>query len=207
MVTTFSAIIAIDKLYGIGLNGDLPWPKCPEDMADFKAITLLASTNSNNYLIVGRKTYESIPNRLIGRQCLVIANNKPKGLKEEDRYISVDPIVAETVICSSTEGNLTLQTHNDVLRLLEFKSEPKDLIIIGGAQIYRMFLPVITFLRITKFEKAYQCDTYFEDLKILEEQQSKKKKRFFSYPGKFYYDSDNKPIAQTYTMRSYKYYD
>jgi dihydrofolate reductase len=47
-------IAAVNKLGYIGLNNTIPW-KCTEDLRHFKKMTL------NQKLLVGRKTYESLP--------------------------------------------------------------------------------------------------------------------------------------------------
>ena len=49
---------------GIGFNGDLPWPRLPEDMARFKNVTVgTPSEGKRNAVIMGRKTWLSIPVR------------------------------------------------------------------------------------------------------------------------------------------------
>ena len=57
------AILACTKKGGIGLNGKLPW-RIKEDMMLFKKITTTtAATISQNAVIMGRKTWESIPKK------------------------------------------------------------------------------------------------------------------------------------------------
>ena len=53
------AIIAINKVGAIGLNGGLPW-RCKEDLQHFKKLTM------GKVLVVGRKTAEKLP-KLKGR--------------------------------------------------------------------------------------------------------------------------------------------
>ena len=52
----FSGIVAMSENGVIGLNNQLPW-SIPEELKHFKELTM------NKTLIVGRKTFESIPRR------------------------------------------------------------------------------------------------------------------------------------------------
>ena len=47
-------IVAYDNKRGIGLNGDMPW-HIPADLKHFSSIT------NSNIVIMGRKTWESLP--------------------------------------------------------------------------------------------------------------------------------------------------
>lgn len=70
-------ILAIDKNYGIGYKGRLPW-KCKEDMTLFKEKTM------GKILVVGRKTYESLcGNQLPGRELRVLSRDEsiPKEIR------------------------------------------------------------------------------------------------------------------------------
>ena len=63
MNSLFSIIVAIDKERGIGIKKKLPW-KLTEDIKWFKHTTLLAPKGKKNSVIMGRKTYFSIPKKL-----------------------------------------------------------------------------------------------------------------------------------------------
>ncbi len=68
----FSLIVAMDKNHGIGKNNDLMW-HLPKDMRFFK------STTENQVVIMGRKNYDSIPEKyrpLSNRQNVIITRNK-----------------------------------------------------------------------------------------------------------------------------------
>jgi len=69
MVPRFSIIVAIDEKNGIGKDGKIPW-KNSEDMKFFKYMTI---GDGNNALIMGRKTYESLPNKLDRRKVVVLS--------------------------------------------------------------------------------------------------------------------------------------
>ena len=55
-------IVACTKSGGIGKNQTLPW-RIKKDMALFKKITLECPEGYNNVVIMGRKTWESIPEK------------------------------------------------------------------------------------------------------------------------------------------------
>ena len=55
----FSMIVAHDSNYGIGYDNKIQWD-VPEDMEHFSNITQ-GGTGNNNAVIMGRKTWESIP--------------------------------------------------------------------------------------------------------------------------------------------------
>ena len=59
-MTKFAIVVAADEQLGIGRNGTLPW-KLPAEMARFKRVTSEAPEGQRNAVIMGRKTYESIP--------------------------------------------------------------------------------------------------------------------------------------------------
>jgi dihydrofolate reductase len=104
-----SAIVAVTKNGVIGNSGDIPW-YLPADLRHFKKIT------TGHPVIMGRKTYESIVNRLghalSNRQNIVITRNQ--GLNADD---------------IQTAASIT-----DALAL----AKNTDPIIIGGAQIYEL---------------------------------------------------------------------
>jgi Dihydrofolate reductase len=72
----FQCVVAYTRARGIGLNGSMPW-HLPTDMAYFKSLTLgPAGQKAANAVIMGRKTWESIPAKfrpLKGRYNVVIS--------------------------------------------------------------------------------------------------------------------------------------
>ena len=51
------AILACDDEWGIGKNGDLPWPHNPADLRWFKNNTL------NSVIVMGKSTWDSLPRK------------------------------------------------------------------------------------------------------------------------------------------------
>jgi len=97
-------IFACDMNNAIGKDGDLPWRQST-DLQHFKEITL------GGTIVMGRKTWESLPGRLPDRRHLVMT----RGNRED-----VDTI-----------------TYQEVLEL----SKEEEIFIIGGGEIYTLFLP------------------------------------------------------------------
>ena len=64
-----SLIAALDDKGGIGLEGRLPWPHNPSDLAWFKAVTM------GKTLIVGHNTYRTLP-PLPGRKIRVLSRGE-----------------------------------------------------------------------------------------------------------------------------------
>ena len=72
----FSIVVAVDDMDGIAKGGRLPW-NYPVDLSYFKQITTEAKPNTRNVVIMGRKTWESLPTRpLVGRYNIVISSSR-----------------------------------------------------------------------------------------------------------------------------------
>lgn len=70
------AILACDDNWGIGIKGDLPWPKNNADLQWFKANTL------NSAVVMGRGTWDGgMPKPLPKRRNIVITNNPIPGVE------------------------------------------------------------------------------------------------------------------------------
>lgn len=150
-INNLSAILAIEKNNGIGLNNKMPW-HYPDDLQWFKQNTLAKT------LIMGRKTFLSI---------LKHNNNK---LLEGRKFI---------VLTSSKEPIENVKTFNKFFDIIEeVKSNPKtDYMIVGGAQLYNLSFPLINRLYLTKIDKEIHCDT-FADLSLYE---FEKAQRFYYF--------------------------
>ena len=97
-------IFACDMNNAIGKNGDLPWRQST-DLQHFKQITL------GGTIVMGRKTWESLPGKLPDREHLVMTR--------------------------SNRDDVETITYAGVLEL----SKKREIFIIGGGEIYNLFLP------------------------------------------------------------------
>lgn len=115
----------------IGNGGDLPW-HLPGDMKRFRELT------RGSVVIMGRKTYESIPERyrpLPGRHNVVLTRD-PEWTPDCD----------------------TVTVFHDTGTAL---SHYPDAWIIGGGEIYRSALPLVDEIIATEVEGDYEGDAYF----------------------------------------------
>jgi dihydrofolate reductase len=116
----FKAIVAVAEDGVIGRRGDLPW-RLPGDLKWFKKITL------GHIVLMGRKTWESLPGALPGRQNWVLSRTA-KNEEGMQVFRSLDEV------CSEIEPNVTL-------------------FIIGGGEIYSLALPLCHELYLTEVRK------------------------------------------------------
>lgn len=125
-------VVARDIFGTIGKDNKLPW-HCKEDLQRFKRITM------GNTIVMGRKTFESLPKMLPGRKHIVLTRN-------ED---------------FSHEGVEVFHSIDDLLVTYEGK---EDLYIIGGAEIYRQFIDKFDVIEMTVIKGDYDGDAHFPDL-------------------------------------------
>ena len=122
-------IAAVGKNYELGKNNDLIW-HFKEDMQFFK------KTTTGSAVIMGRKTFESLPKALPNRRNIVISTNS--AYKAEG---------AEVV--GSIEEAIELAKNDNAF-------------IIGGASIYKAFLPFAKTIYLTEIEaECPDADAYF----------------------------------------------
>lgn len=136
-----SAIVCVDKNWGIGYQGKL-LAYIPEDMRFFKEIT------TNSVVIMGRKTYDSLRfERLPNRINIVVTS------KVIDHEINEDGVM----FASMDFVKSYLQSLHPL--------SPINHYIIGGGQIYEELLPYCNTSYVTKVNCAYKnVDTYFPNL-------------------------------------------
>jgi dihydrofolate reductase len=116
----------------IGDQGRIPW-RLPDDMRHFKALTLGKPS------IMGRKTWESLPKKpLPGRSNIVITR---------DRNYRAD-------------GATVVATINEALGRAKAEN-PEEIMVIGGAEIYRVALPLATRIHLTEIHAQIEGDTSF----------------------------------------------
>lgn len=123
---TYQVVVAATQNMGIGKDGKLPW-KMPSDMKFFKEVTLTTSDPAKkNAVIMGRKTWESIPleyRPLPGRLNVVLT-----------RSGSFDIATAENVvICGSIASSLELLAASPYCLSIE------KVFVVGGGQILRFY--------------------------------------------------------------------
>jgi len=100
---------------------------------DFK---FFKATTMGHAILMGRKTYESIGKPLPGRENIVLSRTMPETL-------------GVTVVRSVEE--------------IQEPTDGRDLFVIGGEEIYRLLLPKVQELYVTKVPRKIEGDTHFPE--------------------------------------------
>ena len=166
---------------GIGKNGELPW-NIPEDMAHFKHITTSKEANHFNIVVMGRKTWESIPNsyRPLENRFNIILSNDEKYRVEQNTNHKCGTInkTNNTGVYFTTWDNFINTDYlqvEDNFNKLYCNNEPHiinkfNYYIIGGEQIYKQALNTKLNIKIHATEiypinkKEIECDTFFPNV-------------------------------------------
>jgi len=147
-----SAIMACDIKGGVAKNGTLPWPKSKEDFKIFKDFT------KNRKVIMGRKTWEdpAFPKPLPNRTNIVMSRSN--NFEQSDKA---------DIVVSGKIKNIIENMDN--------------LIVIGGAELFKQFYPYIYRLSISLFHDDYQCDTFIDVNKVFYDYQVVDKKVYKNF--------------------------
>ena len=159
---------------GIGLRGTLPWPQLRSEMAYFARVTRRAPPTLVNAVIMGRRTWDSIPTRfrpLKSRLNVVITRQPESFAKANPSSINEGPVVV-----GSLEAAVALVEERQ--RLEGPRKERDDshtagsdldqkaisrAFVIGGAEVYKAALDCGRSERIllTRVHTKFECDTFF----------------------------------------------
>ena len=130
-----SIIAAVAKNGVIGKDNQLLW-HLPEDMRNFR------ETTRGKPVIMGRKTWESLPDAfrpLPGRNNIVVSRN---------------PVYQPS-------GASLASTLNDAILKA---GDAEEVFVIGGAELYRLALPIADRLYLTEIDQDFEGDAYFPDI-------------------------------------------
>ena len=192
----FNLIVCTDKNYGIGKNKNISW-NFTKYIQYFKKITIgniENEQNKYNVVIMGNSTYNSIP--LKYRTLTKIINivlsrsipNTDNSLLEDIEYIKNNTVYFNNI-------------NNLLLYLDKIKKYVNNCFIIGGSQIYDIFLELklVNTIYLTQIKDIdYQCDTFF-NLEIYKTQ--------FEIKGStYYFDIDTKNDNKICTLINYEYF-
>ena len=129
---TIIAAVSINNI--IGNKNKLIW-KLSNDLKRFRNLT------TNHSVIMGRKTFESLPNPLPDRDNIVITR---------DTNYSKPNIQ----VCSSIE---------DAINLTKTDTQP---FIIGGGEIYSQTINIVDKIELTRVHKEFDGDAYFPEIPL-----------------------------------------
>jgi len=120
-------IAAVGKNREIGHSNDLIW-RFKEDLQYFRDATM------GHYIVMGQRTYHSLPPTLVGR-----------------KYIVISETDVEDVM-----------TFNNLDAFLDFARGTEDLIwVIGGGMIYSQLLPHCDKMILTEIDAVADADVFF----------------------------------------------
>lgn len=114
----------------IGRDGKLPW-HLPADLRRFKELTM------GSAMVMGRKTFESLPGLLPGRRHIVLTRNSY--WHADGAQVAHD--IEETLMLAGRE----------------------PISVIGGADIFRLFLPLADRIELTEVLAEVPGDTVIDD--------------------------------------------
>jgi len=135
------AILACDQDWGIGKDGDLPWPHNTEDLKWFKESTI------GGVVVMGKSTWNSLPRKpLPNRKNIIITSSEQD--KEQDG-------------CQFIKFNIAKKE-------LVNMSKSQDVWIIGGAKLVKGLLDIIDEFHLSRIQGSYNCDTFLSKSLIIQ---------------------------------------
>jgi dihydrofolate reductase len=136
-----SLIVAMGPNREIGNHNKLLW-HISEDLKNFKKIT------SGKAVVMGRKTFDSIGKALPNRKNIVLTRDLT--FHPENVDVITDPLMAFDIA-------------------LEFNdTEESELVIIGGAEIYKLYLPYVQKIYLSEVQYQGPADAFFPAINLAE---------------------------------------
>ncbi|MGL5649215.1 MAG: dihydrofolate reductase [Clostridium sp.] len=130
-----SIIVAKASNNAIGLDNKLLW-HISEDLKRFKNIT------SGHNILMGRKTFESLPGILPNRHHYILTRDKSFSIDSE-----------KVTVLYSIEQCVAL-----------FQNSSEETFVIGGGEIYNLLSPYCSKMYITNIKKDFEADTFFPQI-------------------------------------------
>lgn len=131
-------IVATDETGGIGKDNEMPW-NIHEEMAVFKEHT------KGKTVVMGSNTFRSIGSKpLKGRHNIIITRDPNIDVKphsNENTSYHVSPINADTPLFTAISKD--------------------EFVVMGGAMLYRAFMPYASKVIKSTVRGSYDCDTFF----------------------------------------------
>ena len=155
----YDIVVAHDENKGIGLNNSIPF-RFKNDMKWFKSLTVSSeidfenkpqTTSSLNAVIMGRKTWESLPDSfspLPERMNIILSRTPEKyALRDEEKSLEEKSLISWQ------------KSFNDALQFAH--KNCNHIFVIGGEDVYNKVIKNCRNLYITKIKKTYSCDAFF----------------------------------------------
>ena len=122
-------IAAVCEDNGLGLDNKLVW-HIPRDLKHFKDLTY------GHCIIMGRKTFESLPKALPNRKNIVLSRKKNLSYNNAVVVDTIEKAIEET------------------------KHDNKPY-IVGGGEIYKLFINYSSYIELTRIHHKFKSDTFF----------------------------------------------
>jgi dihydrofolate reductase len=121
----------------IGKGNALPW-NYPEELEHFR------STTHGHTIIMGRKTYEALPEGIFSSRKAIIFSKNPKEL--------------------DAKPGIFVKSLEEYFDVIDSLGEAKKIFMIGGAEIAHLFLKhqLISSFILTRIHRSYSGDTYLD---------------------------------------------
>jgi dihydrofolate reductase len=137
-MTRVALVVAVAKNGVIGKDNKLPW-RLPGDLKHFRELTW------GKPIVMGRKTFQSLGRPLPGRDNIVVSRSR----RWDAGGVTVVP---------------TVESALEVAAPLAKAKGVDEVMIIGGAQIYALALPLADRVYLTEVDAAPEGDTFFPAL-------------------------------------------
>lgn len=137
-VTKISLIVAVAKNGVIGRDGGLPW-RLSSDLKTFRRLTM------GKPVIMGRRTFQSLPKPLEGRDNLVVTRDASFKAPGAEVFTALDPALQRA-------------------RELANARQTDEIMVIGGAELYAQVLERANRIYWTEVDAKPEGDTYFPPL-------------------------------------------
>ena len=141
-----SIIVAKAKNNTIGKNNQLLW-QLSGDLKRFEEIT------TGHTIIMGRKTFESLGRVLPNRKHIIFSQNPDFKVNDEN-----------------------VEIVHSMLQIQQYIEDEEENFVIGGATIYKLLMPYVNKLYITKINQDFEGDVYFPEIKDTEWKEISKEK-------------------------------
>ena len=133
-------VVARAENGAIGVGGDLPW-RLSTDLKRFRQVTL------GKPVIMGRRTFMSLPRALDGRLNIVLTRNAA--------FVAPGAVMA-----------YNLEEAFDVARKAATKAGVDEIMVIGGDDVFRAVLPMARRIYLTEVHASPHADTWLRDFDL-----------------------------------------
>lgn len=133
-----SLIVAVAENGVIGKDGGLPW-RLSSDLKTFRRLTM------GKPIVMGRRTFQSIGKPLDGRDNIVVTRDPHFEVQGVSAVATIDEALTLARILATTRG-------------------ADEVMVIGGADIYEMLLPLADRIYLTRVHAAPEGDRHFPPL-------------------------------------------